>query len=46
MIEGLTYNKKIYFAGDTGYGEIFKLIGEKFQSIDLALIPIGAYEPR
>ena len=35
----------IYFAGDTGYDELFKHIGEKF-SIDIALLPIGAYKPR
>jgi len=36
----------IYFAGDTGYSPGFKQIGERFPTIDLALIPIGAYEPR
>lgn len=42
-----TENKKIFFAGDTGYSDkIFKKIGEKFKSIDLSFIPIGAYEPR
>lgn len=35
-----------YFAGDTGYGPDFAVIGERFGSIDLALIPVGAYEPR
>ncbi|MEZ5041594.1 MAG: MBL fold metallo-hydrolase [Saprospiraceae bacterium] len=35
----------IYFAGDSGYGPFFKTIGEKFPSIDLALLPIGAYRP-
>jgi L-ascorbate metabolism protein UlaG (beta-lactamase superfamily) len=34
----------IYFAGDTGYFRGFKDIGERFE-IDLALMPIGAYEP-
>lgn len=38
--------KNIYFAGDTGYGKFFKLIEKKLNKIDLALIPIGAYEPR
>lgn len=36
---------KIYFAGDSGYGPNFKTLGEQEQSIDLALIPIGAYKP-
>ncbi|MNV98470.1 metal-dependent hydrolase [compost metagenome] len=34
----------IYFAGDSGYFSGFKAIGEKFK-IDIALMPIGAYEP-
>lgn len=38
--------KKVFFAGDTGYGKVFKTIGEKYQPIDLSLIPIGAYQPR
>lgn len=38
--------KKIYFAGDTGYGKHFSLIKEKFGKPDLSLLPIGAYEPR
>lgn len=36
----------IYFAGDTGYGNFFKLIEKKLSPPDIALIPIGAYEPR
>lgn len=36
----------IYFAGDTGYDGFFKKIGAKFNPIDIALIPIGAYRPR
>ncbi|MDX1585176.1 MAG: MBL fold metallo-hydrolase [Balneolaceae bacterium] len=36
----------IYFAGDTGYDGFFKKIGAKFKSIDVALLPIGAYRPR
>ncbi|MCA0755752.1 MBL fold metallo-hydrolase [Paenibacillus sp. N4] len=34
----------IYFAGDSGYFQGFKEIGRRF-AIDVALLPIGAYEP-
>ncbi len=34
----------VYFAGDTAYDEFFSVIGERF-SIDVALLPIGAYKP-
>jgi L-ascorbate metabolism protein UlaG (beta-lactamase superfamily) len=36
----------IYFTGDTGYSPQFAAIGERCPGIDVALIPIGAYEPR
>ena len=36
----------VYFAGDTGFGIHFAEIREKFGSPQLALLPIGAYEPR
>jgi L-ascorbate metabolism protein UlaG (beta-lactamase superfamily) len=39
-------DKKIFFAGDTGFGDHFRKIGEKYKTIDLALLPIGSYEPR
>lgn len=37
-----------YFAGDTGYGSggIFREVRRRIGRPDLALIPIGAYEPR
>ena len=35
--------KKILFACDTGIGEIYKEIGEKYGPIDITLINIGAY---
>jgi L-ascorbate metabolism protein UlaG (beta-lactamase superfamily) len=39
-------SKNIYFAGDTGYDEnIFKKIGQENPSLDLSIIPIGAYKP-
>lgn len=38
--------RTIFFAADTGYGEHLKEIGKQFPAIDLALLPIGAYEPR
>lgn len=37
---------RLYFAGDTGYGPIFRQIGDLFAPVDLALLPIGAYDPR
>jgi len=36
---------EIYFAGDSGYGAFFKEIGQRYQDIKVALIPIGAYLP-
>lgn len=36
---------KIYFAGDTGYGDFVRQIKEKVGRIDYALLPIGAYMP-
>ena len=38
--------RRIYHAGDSGYGPHFREIGARLGPIDLALIPIGAYEPR
>ena len=35
-----------FFAGDTGYGEHFRIIRERLGSPDLSVLPIGAYEPR
>jgi L-ascorbate metabolism protein UlaG (beta-lactamase superfamily) len=37
---------RTYHAGDSGYGHRFAEIGERFPGIDLAMMPIGAYDPR
>ncbi len=37
---------KVYFAGDTGYGHWFAEIATRHPDVDLALLPVGAYEPR
>ncbi|HEX7788502.1 MAG TPA: MBL fold metallo-hydrolase [Methylomirabilota bacterium] len=39
-------SKRFYFAGDTGYYQHFKRIGEAFGPFDLAALPIGSYTPR
>jgi L-ascorbate metabolism protein UlaG (beta-lactamase superfamily) len=38
--------KRLFFAGDTAYASFFSVIRQRFGPIDLALLPIGAYEPR
>jgi L-ascorbate metabolism protein UlaG (beta-lactamase superfamily) len=40
--------KTIYAVGDSGLGDghIFRDVAARFPNIDLALLPIGAYEPR
>ncbi len=38
--------RRVFFAGDTGYHPDFGLIGARYGPFDVALIPIGAYEPR
>ena len=38
--------KKIFFACDTGYGNIYKELGEKYGPIDLTMINISAYDFR
>jgi L-ascorbate metabolism protein UlaG (beta-lactamase superfamily) len=40
-------SKSIWFVGDSGYdAEIFESVRKRCGSPDLALVPIGAYEPR
>jgi len=38
--------RRYFFAGDTGYFEGFAEFRRRFAPIDVALLPIGAYEPR
>jgi len=44
VIQGTGGN--IYYAGDTGYDELFYKIKEKFGKFRLTLLPIGSYEKR
>jgi L-ascorbate metabolism protein UlaG (beta-lactamase superfamily) len=37
---------RLYFAGDSGYPGHFREIGQCVGQPDIALLPIGAYEPR
>lgn len=41
-----TPSGNIYFAGDTGFDDHFEEAGQQFGEFALALLPIGAYEPR
>jgi L-ascorbate metabolism protein UlaG (beta-lactamase superfamily) len=42
----VTGGARMLFAGDTGYAPFFRDIRRRLGPIDLALLPIGAYEPR
>ncbi|HEY9449044.1 MAG TPA: MBL fold metallo-hydrolase, partial [Gemmatimonadaceae bacterium] len=41
-----TAQRSLFFAGDTGYHPEFNRIGERYGPFDIALLPIGAYDPR
>jgi N-acyl-phosphatidylethanolamine-hydrolysing phospholipase D len=36
----------VYFGGDSGWGPVFRDIGERLGPFRASLLPIGAYEPR
>lgn len=39
-------HQKIYFAGDTGYSDLFSQIHARWGAPTLTFLPIGSYEPR
>jgi L-ascorbate metabolism protein UlaG (beta-lactamase superfamily) len=41
-----TSSGRIYFTGDSAYSDTFAEIGRRLGPFNLALLPIGAYEPR
>jgi N-acyl-phosphatidylethanolamine-hydrolysing phospholipase D len=43
VVDGPT--RRFYHAGDTGWFDGFRALRERFGTIDLAALPIGAYEP-
>ncbi len=45
-IQTRTGETKIFFAGDTGYASHFTELREVWGVPDLAILPVGAYEPR
>jgi len=38
--------RSVHFGGDSGYGPVYREIGRAYGPVDLALVGIGAYEPR
>jgi L-ascorbate metabolism protein UlaG (beta-lactamase superfamily) len=38
--------RRLFFAGDSAYTRVFRDIRERIGPIDVALLPVGAYEPR
>ena len=41
-----TGGARLFFAGDSAYAPLFREVGQRLGPIALALLPIGAYEPR
>jgi N-acyl-phosphatidylethanolamine-hydrolysing phospholipase D len=37
--------RRLFFSGDTGYGPVFERVGREHGPFDVAMVPIGAYEP-
>jgi N-acyl-phosphatidylethanolamine-hydrolysing phospholipase D len=37
---------RLFFGGDFGYSPDLAAIGQRFGNVDLAMLPIGSYEPR
>lgn len=48
MIEAGARKRKLYCVGDSGFGDgaTFRRVRERHPGLALALLPIGAYEPR
>jgi L-ascorbate metabolism protein UlaG (beta-lactamase superfamily) len=42
---GWVLGARVLHAGDTGYCEVFEVLGELFE-LEVAILPVGAYEPR
>lgn len=40
-----TRNRKLFFSGDTGYTEEFRLIGERLGPFEMVMLEIGAFHP-
>jgi L-ascorbate metabolism protein UlaG (beta-lactamase superfamily) len=38
--------RRIYFAGDSGYGDLFKELGRRYGPVDVCLLPISAWFQR